>query len=142
MKVYARYLNVVHNIARRHDRVLPPKTGSLQISNFSYVSYTRINTLMTRSFILYKLFLYFIISSIMFIAAFVLGTFCHLFNKRILDWSARISRISQESQLSQSNSATLHIKMLSRIKSQLMMWRQKLHHFTFVTTMSKRVLFL
>jgi len=30
--------------------------------------------------------LYFIISSFICIVPFVLGAFCHLFNKRILDW--------------------------------------------------------
>jgi len=37
-----------------------------------------------------SLYAYFIISSYMFVCLcffpFVLGTFCHLFNKRILDW--------------------------------------------------------
>jgi len=42
-------------------------------------------TCMSRSFI-FNFCLYFIISSCMFVVPFVLGAFCHLFNKRILDW--------------------------------------------------------
>ena len=42
--------------------------------------------LMTMMMIHFILFLYFIISSFIFIVPFVLGAFCHLFNKRILDW--------------------------------------------------------
>ena len=45
---------------------------------------TRINY-MSRSLIL-KTFLYFIISSFMFVVPSVRGAFCRLFNKRILDW--------------------------------------------------------
>jgi len=40
---------------------------------------------MSRSFI-FNFFLYFIISSFIFIVPFVLGAFCHLLNKRIFDW--------------------------------------------------------
>jgi len=39
---------------------------------------------MSRSFIFN--FFVFIISSFIFIVLFVLGAFCHLFNKRIFDW--------------------------------------------------------
>ena len=40
---------------------------------------------------IFKTFLYFIISSFMFIVHFVRGAFCHLFNKRILHCSSEVT---------------------------------------------------
>jgi len=70
---------------------------------------------MSRSFI-FNFFLYFIISSFIFIVPFVLGAFCHLFNKRILDW---IAKQSPKSDLiwsgMQENSHLVHDRALSRL---------------------------
>ena len=68
---------------RRHDRVLPPKTVTLQINNFliRQLSYTL--TLLTIFFarLLPTFSLYYIILSSMFVSffPFVLGAFCHYY---------------------------------------------------------------
>jgi len=58
--------------------------GSGSASPWTLCHRFTLNTQVARSFI-FNFFMYFIISSFIFIVPFVLGAFCHLFNKRILE---------------------------------------------------------